>query len=357
MKQEAISLFDGVRIGDLELRNRIVMAPMTRSRAGEGDAPTSLATEYYRQRAGAGLIVSEGAQPSPHGKGYCRTPGIYSARQVTGWKQVTGAVHGGGGRISLQITHGGRIGHPLNKEPGSETLAPSAIQAKGQVFTDQEGMVDFAMPRALDLEEIPGVIEEFRQATQNALLAGFDAVELHSASGYLPMQFLSTGTNRRTDGYGGAVTNRIRFVVEVLEAMASVDGASRVGLRICPGTRFNDICDENPRETYTALLGAIDRMGLAYLHVIRSPDPEIDAFAMAREHFGGPLIVNDGFDFETGQEFVGSGRADLVSYGRFFISNPDLVRRFREGGPLADFDRKTLYTPGPKGYIDYPALA
>jgi len=324
MKQEAISLFDGVRIGDLELGNRIVMAPMTRSRAGEGDAPTALATEYYRQRAGAGLIVSEGAQPSPHGKGYCRTPGIYSARQVTAWKQVTEALHGGGGRISLQITHGGRIGHPLNKEPGSEALAPSAIQAKGQVFTDQEGMVDFAMPRALDLEEIPGVIEEFRQATQNALLAGFDAVELHSASGYLPMQFLSTGTNRRTDGYGGAVANRIRFVVEVLEAMASVDGASRVGLRICPGTRFNDICDEN---------------------------------AMAREHFGGPLIVNDGFDFETGQEFVGSGRADLVSYGRFFISNPDLVRRFREGAPLADFDRNTLYTPGPKGYIDYPALA
>ena len=247
MKQEAISLFDGVRIGDLELRNRIVMAPMTRSRAGEGDAPTALATEYYRQRAEAGLIVSEGAQPSPHGKGYCRTPGIYSARQVAAWKQVTEAVHGGGGRISLQITHGGRIGHPLNKEPGSETLAPSAIQAKGQVFTDQQGMVDFVMPRALDLEEIPGVIEEFRQATQNALLAGFDAVELHSASGYLPMQFLSTGTNRRTDGYGGAVTNRIRFVVEVLEAMASVDGASRVGIRICPGTRFNDIRDENPR--------------------------------------------------------------------------------------------------------------
>jgi len=357
MKQEAISLFDGVRIGDLELRNRIVMAPMTRSRAGEGDAPTALTAEYYRQRAGAGLIVSEGAQPSPHGKGYCRTPGIYSARQVAAWKEVTEAVHDGGGRISLQITHGGRIGHPLNKGPDSETLAPSAIQAQGQVFTDQEGMVDFAMPRALDLEEIPGLIEEFRQATQNALLAGFDAVELHCASGYLPMQFLSTGTNRRTDAYGGAVTNRIRFVVEVLEAMASVDGASRVGIRICPGTNFNDVHDENPRETYTALLGAIDPMGLAYLHVIRSPDPEIDAFAMAREHFDGPLIVNDGFDFESGEEFVSSGRADLVSYGRFFISNPDLVRRFREGAPLADFDRKTLYTPGPEGYVDYPALA
>jgi N-ethylmaleimide reductase len=170
------------------------------------------------------------------------------------------------------------------------------------------------------------------------------------------MQFLSTGTNRRTDDYGGAVTNRIRFVVEVLEAMASVDGASRVGIRICPGTRFNDVHDENPRETYTALLDAIGRMGLAYLHVIRSPDPELDAFAMAREHFGGPLIVNDGFVFQTGEEFVGSGRADLVSYGRFFISNPDLVRRFREGAPLADFDLKTLYTPGPKGYTDYPTL-
>jgi N-ethylmaleimide reductase len=356
MKRQPGSLFDAVRIGDLELRNRIVMAPMTRSRAGEGDAPTTLATEYYRQRAEAGLIISEGCQPSPNGKGYCRTPGIYSAGQVAGWKQVTEAVHGGGGRIFLQIMHGGRIGHPLNKEPGSETVAPSAIQAKGQVFTDQAGMVDFVMPRALDLEEIPGVIEEFRQATRNALLAGFDGVELHSASGYLPMQFLSTGTNRRTDDYGGAVTNRIRFVVEVVEAMASVDGASRVGIRICPGTRFNDIRDENPRETYTALLGVIDRLGLAYLHVIRSPDPEIDAFAMAREHFGGPLIANDGFAFETGEEFVRSGTADLVSYGRFFISNPDLVRRFREGAPLADFDPKTLYTPGPEGYIDYPTL-
>jgi len=170
------------------------------------------------------------------------------------------------------------------------------------------------------------------------------------------MQFLSTGTNRRTDAYGGSVANRIRFVVEVLEAMASVDGASRVGLRICPGTDFNDVHDENPIESHTTLLGAIDRMGLAYLHAIRSPDPEIDVFAMAREHFSGPLIVNDRFDFESGQEFVGSGRADLVSYGRFFIGNPDLVRRFREGAPLADFDPKTLYTPGPKGYIDYPTL-
>ena len=183
MRQQAISLFDGVRIGDLELRNRIVMAPMTRSRAGRGDEPTALAAEYYRQRAEAGLIVSEGAQPSPNGKAYPRTPGIYSAGQVAAWKQVTGAVHGEGGRIFLQIMHTGRIGHPLNKEPGSEMLAPSAIQAKGQIFTDQEGMVDFVMPRALGLEEIPGVIEEFRQATQNALLAGFDGVELHSASG------------------------------------------------------------------------------------------------------------------------------------------------------------------------------
>jgi N-ethylmaleimide reductase len=357
MGQKAISLFDGVRIGDLELRNRIVMAPMTRSRAGDGDAPTALAAEYYRQRAEAGLIVTEGAQPSPTGKGYCRTPGIYSERQVAGWKQVTEAVRGEGGRIVLQITHGGRIGHPFNKEAGSELVAPSAIQAKGQIFTDRAGMVDFVMPRALDREEIPGVIEELRQATRNALLAGFDGVELHSASGYLPMQFLSTGTNRRTDDYGGGVTNRIRFVVEVLEAMASVDGAGRVGIRICPGTRFNDIHDENPSETYTALLGAIDRMGLAYLHVIRSPDPEIDAFALARGHFRGPLIANDGFSFETGEEFVRAGRADLVSYGRFFIANPDLVRRFREGAPLADFDPKTLYTPGPKGYIDYPTLA
>jgi len=355
MKMTA-TLFDPVRIGEVELRNRIVMAPMTRSRAGAGDVPTEVTVEYYRQRASAGLIVAEGTQPSPHGKGYCRTPGIYSPGQIAGWQRVTQAVHEHGGRIFLQIMHVGRIGHPFNKEPGAKTVAPSAVAAKGQIYTDKAGMVDFALPHALELDEIPGVIDEYRRAGMNAREAGFDGVELHAASGYLPMQFLSTNTNLRQDRYGGSVENRVRFVREVLDAMVESAGAGRVGIRICPGTHFNDVDDADPRATYTALLKAIDPLGLAYLHAIRSPDPTLDVFELARGRFHGPLIVNDGFSFETGQEMLARGGADLISYGRYFISNPDLVRRFREGAPLAEFDSKTLYTPGPAGYIDYPAL-
>jgi len=350
------TLFDPVRIGEVELRNRIVMAPMTRSRAGAGDVPTAITVEYYRQRANAGLIVAEGSQPSPHGKGYCRTPGIYSSEQIAGWQHVTHAVHEQGGRIFLQIMHVGRIAHPHNKEPGSQTIAPSAVAARGQIYTDKEGMVDFTLPRALELDEIPSVIDEYRRAAVNAREAGFDGVELHAASGYLPMQFLSTNTNLRQDRYGGSVENRVRFVHEVLEAMAKAAGAGRVGIRICPGTHFNDVDDADPRATYTALLKAIDGLGLAYLHVIRSPDPSVDAFELARGNFRGPLIVNDSFGLETGNQMLASGGADLISYGRYYISNPDLVRRFREGAPLAEFDSKTLYTPGPEGYVDYPAL-
>jgi N-ethylmaleimide reductase len=355
--EQVPGLLDPLEVAHLRLRNRIVMAPMTRSRAGEGDVPTAITVEYYRQRAEAGLIITEGTQPSPSGKGYCRTPGIHSPLQVAAWKKVTHAVHQEDGHIFLQIMHVGRIAHPLNKDPDAETVAPSAIPARGQMFTDQQGMVDFVTPRSLTRSEIPTVIEEFRRATENAYEAGFDGVELHCASGYLPVQFLSTGTNRRTDTYGGSVANRIRFPVEVLEAMAQVNGAGRVGVRICPGVVFNDVYDENPVETYGALLNAINPMGLAYLHMIRSPSPYIDAFGLGRRHFDGPLIANDGFDLASGQHAVASGEADLISYGRLFIGNPDLVTRFRQSAPLNGFDRSTLYTPGPRGYTDYPSLA
>jgi N-ethylmaleimide reductase len=350
------NLFDPVRLGDLELSNRIIMAPMTRSRAGEGDAPTDLNVEYYRQRATAGLIVSEGTQPSANGKGYCRTPGIHSAAQIAGWRKVTDAVHAEGGRIVLQIMHCGRIGVAENKDSGAETIAPSAVRAAGQMFTDTAGMVDFVMPRALETDEVPGVIAEFGQATRNALEAGFDGVELHAASGYLPMQFLSTGTNKRTDRYGGSVENRIRAVVEMLEAMADAAGPGRVGLRICPGVLFNDIQDDDPGETYTALLKAIDPMGLAYLHLILLKSPLVDGLAVAKTNFTGPLILNDSISLERGNELVDTGRADAISFARHYLANPDLVRRFREGAELARFDRKTLYTPGAAGYTDYPFI-
>ena len=351
------TLFDPVRLGDLELSNRIIMAPMTRSRAGDGDVPTDLMVDYYRQRASAGLIVSEGTQPSANGKGYCRTPGIHSPAQIAGWRKVTDAVHSEGGRIVLQIMHCGRIGVAANKDPGAETIAPSAIRAAGQMFTDTDGMVDFDMPRALETDEIPALIAEFGQATRNALDAGFDGVELHAASGYLPMQFLSTGTNRRTDRYGGSVENRVRAVVEMLEAMSAAAGPGRVGIRICPGVLFNDIQDDDPAETYTALLRAIAPMGLAYLHLILLQSPLVDGFAVAKANVTGPLILNDSITLERGNQLVDDGTAAAISFARHFIGNPDLVRRLREGAALAKFDRKTLYTPGAAGYTDYPFMA
>jgi N-ethylmaleimide reductase len=351
------NLFDPVTLGDLKLANRIAMAPMTRSRAGEGDVPTDINVEYYRQRATAGLIVSEGTQPSENGKGYCRTPGIHTPAQIAGWKKVTDAVHAEGGKIVLQIMHCGRISVKANKAPGAETIAPSVIRAAGQMFTDTDGMVDFDMPRALETDEVPGVVAEFGRATENALTAGFDGVELHAASGYLPMQFLSTGTNTRTDRYGGSAENRVRAVVEMLGAMVKAAGAGRVGIRICPGVRFNDISDDNPAETYATLLRAIDPMKLAYLHLILLKSPQVDGLKVARENFTGPLILNDSISLERGNAMVDSGEAAAVSFARYFLSNPDLVRRFREGAELAHFNRKTLYTPGPVGYTDYPFMS
>ena len=232
------TLFDPVQLGAMQLHNRVVMAPMTRSRAGAGDLPTELHVEYYRQRANAGLIVTEGVQPSKNGKGYCRTPGIHTPAQVQAWRAVTEAVHAEGGKIVLQLMHCGRISSHHNKEPGAETVAPSAIKAKGQLYSDSAGMVDHDTPRALSTSEIATVIEEYRQATSNALEAGFDGVELHCTSGYLPAQFLSTGTNQRTDQYGGSTQNRIRFAIETLQAISAVAGAGRVGFRICPGNPF-----------------------------------------------------------------------------------------------------------------------
>lgn len=352
----ATSVFDPIKLGRMQLANRIVMAPMTRSRGSEGDLVSDLHVSYYRQRASAGLLITEGTQPSKNGKGYCRTPGIYNQEQVAAWKKVTDAVHAEGGKIVLQIMHCGRVGSSDNKDSDAETVAPSAIQCKDEIFTET-GMQPMEIPRALSTEEIPAVIEEYRQATINAYAAGFDGVELHCTSGYLPAQFLSTGTNQRDDQYGGSLENRLRFVLETLAAMCSVDGPDRVGMRICPGNPFNDLQDDDPQQTFEALLAAVDEFGLAYLHVIRMPQGPVDNLALAKRLFHGNLMINDSYSLEQANAAIASGEGDLVSFGRLYISNPDLVARFSCGAKLARMDPATLYTPGPQGYIDYPEMA
>lgn len=349
-----MDLFSPLKLGALELRNRIVMAPMTRSRADADAVPTEVMIEYYRQRAGAGLIISEGISPSADGIGYCRTSGIYNDAQVAAWKKVLDAVHAEGGLMVAQLMHVGRVANMLNKPQGSETVAPSAIAARGEMYTDEAAMQPFDAPRALTTQEVVQIVQEYRQATRNALDAGFDAVELHSTSGYLPAQFLSTGTNMREDEYGGSVENRARFALDVLNAMCAEAGSDRIGFRICPDNPFNDLSDENPQETFDYFLDKAGTLDLAYLHVIRFPKGRIDNIKLGQRHFADRLIVNESYDFEEGQAAVAAGEAGAVSYGRHFIGNPDLVDRWKSGTELAKFDLSAMYTPGETGYTDYP---
>ncbi|MFK0570371.1 alkene reductase [Endozoicomonas sp.] len=340
-------------LGALELNNRIVMAPMTRNRASAEGVPTDLMVQHYADRAQAGLIVAEGTWPSAAGQAYSRQPGITTPEQIAGWKKVTTAVHKQGGKIILQVMHSGRIGSHKIKPSGVETVAPSAIAARGKIYTDQHGMQPFDTPRELTTAEVKSVIEEYRQAALNALEAGFDGVEFHGTSGYLPMQFLCCETNQRSDEYGGTVEKRARFAAKCIEAMVSVLGSGRVGLRINPGNSFNDAHDEDSAGSHIELLRQIKSLNLAYLHIMRSPLPEIDAFKLAREHFSGPLILNDNFDPEIAGQALRGNMGQAVSFARHFIANPDLVNRITKSLPLAAFDRKTLYTPGIKGYNDY----
>lgn len=350
-----MDLFSPLKLGALELRNRIIMAPMTRSRAHSDALPSEVMVEYYRQRASAGLIISEGIAPSADGVGYCRTPGIYSEDQVEAWQPVLDAVHGEGGLMVAQLMHVGRVSSVLNKPQGSETVAPSAVAARGDMYTDQKGMVAFDQPRALQTDEISAVVEQYRQATENAFRAGFDGVELHCTSGYLPAQFLSTGSNQREDEYGGRVENRARFVLQVLQAMISVRGAERVGMRICPDNPFNDLQDDNPAETFEYLLAQAAALNLAYLHVIRMPSGRVDNLALGKRHFADKLIGNDSYKLEEAQAVVSSGELSAVSFARNFIGNPDLVERWKHDQALSRFDLATLYTPGEEGYTSYPA--
>ncbi|BAU47978.1 1,2-oxophytodienoate reductase [Sulfurifustis variabilis] len=346
--------FTPVKAGGLVLPNRIVMAPMTRSRADDDGVPTDLVPVYYAQRASAGLIITEGAFPSAMGKGYVRTPGIATPAQVEGWKKVTRAVHARGGRIVLQIMHAGRISHPLHLPGGAMPVAPSAVRPEGQSYT-VEGLKPHPTPRALETAEIPGVIAEYARATERALAAGFDGVELHAASGYLPEQFLSSKTNRRTDAYGGSVANRARFVLEALEAMSAVAGGERVGVKIAPELGFNDIADETPRDTYAQLVKSLRPLGLAYLHVVQT-SPATDYHALLRPLFEGAYFAGGSLTRTAAGALLADRRADAAVFGKLFLANPDLPQRFRLEAPLNEPDPATFYTPGPEGYVDYPSL-
>jgi len=347
-------LLTSFRLGRLELPSRIVMSPMTRSRA-IGHQPNSVMSEYYAQRASAALVIAEGIAPSPNGLGYARIPGLYSGEQVEGWRLTTQAVHAAGGRIFAQLMHTGRIAHPENMPPTARIVAPSAVQAEGQMWTDAKQMQPFPMPEGMSEADVRAARDEFVVAAKNAIAAGFDGVELHGANGYLLEQFLNPGTNRRTDAYGGSVERRARFVVEVAEATAKEIGHDRLGIRFSPYNPFNDMpaydeVDAQYRHLATAL------KDLAYVHVVGSAHPAFARTADAlRERFG-VFILNGNLSPETAEKALVEKRADLVSFARLFIANPDLPRRIAAGAPLAEPDPTTFYTPGPKGYTDYPPL-
>jgi N-ethylmaleimide reductase len=355
------TLFQPFTLGPLTLANRVVMAPLTRSRAGAGDAPRALNATYYAQRATAGLIISEATQITRQGKGYAFTPGIYTPAQVAGWQLVTKAVHGAGGRIFCQLWHVGRISHPDLQLDGALPVAPSAVKPEGQAFTET-GFKPFVTPRALAEAEIPGIIADYRHAAECALQAGFDGVEIHGANGYLIDQFLKDKTNLRTDRYGGSLENRARLVLEVTEAMTAVWGGDRVGLRISPTSPANDIADSNPQRLFNHVVEALGRFGLAYLHVIegatggaRDAVPGFD-FQALRRLFRGAYMANNGYDLALAQDAVRAARADLIAFGRPYIANPDLVQRLHHGAPLAKLDQATLYGGDARGYTDYPPL-
>jgi N-ethylmaleimide reductase len=350
------------RLGDLELKNRLVMSPMTRSRAVEGNVPNPLAGTYYAQRATAGLIVSEGTQVSPQGVGYIRTPGIHSPEQVAGWRQVTEAVHRAGGKIFAQLWHVGRISHPDFHE-GELPVAPSAIAAHGEVFTHR-GRTKMVAPRALGIHELPGIVAQFKKGAENAKAAGFDGVELHGANGYLLDQFLRDGANRRSDLYGGSIRNRARFPLEVTEAVVGVWGPDRVGYKVSPNSGFNSMSDSDPVATYWYFADELSKLGILYLHATEAiagpmaPPPGTRRVApILRKRFAGTLILNGGYDAQSADAAIARQDADLIAFGVPFLANPDLPERYARQAPLNAVDQATFYAGEAKGYVDYPVLA
>ncbi|MBV5308112.1 alkene reductase [Chromatium okenii] len=354
-------LFQPYQLGNLKLANRIVMAPLTRSRAGAGDVPTPLMATYYCQRASAGLIISEASQISPQGKGYIQTPGIYSAEQIAGWRQITDAVHAAGGKIVIQLWHVGRISHPELQPNGALPVAPSAVLPVGQVFTGR-GMVDLVTPRALELAEIPSLIADYRQAASNARDAGFDGVEIHAANGYLLDQFLRDKTNRRSDEYGGSIENRARLLLEVTDAVLEVSEKERVGVRLSPLSPVNDIDDSDPEPLFTHVVRELSQRGIGFLHVIEGITGGArdtgHSFQLnrLRELFAGTYIANNGYTRELALAARETNSADLIAFGKAFIANPDLVERLQQNAPLNEPDPATFYGGAEVGYTDYPAL-
>ncbi len=349
-------LFEPLQLGAVELQNRIMMAPMTRDRAGPDDEPTELMVEYYRQRASAGLIITEGTQPCREGKGYWRTPGIHSQEQIDGWTKVTEAVHDAGGKIAIQLMHCGRVVVPSNRGSEADIVAPSAIACPEKVPGPDGVPASTAEPRALGTEEISTVVEQFAQAARNAREAGFDAVELHCASGYLINQFLNPASNLRDDEYGGSVENRIRFPLMVLQAMADAIGGDRIGFRISPSNPYNGMDPANPEETFAPFIKAADSLGLGYIHVIDMALEDLDTLAMVRANWSGAIVTNNNLKADSAEQILGKGRADAVSFGRAFIANPDLVERIAAGADLAKPDYGKLYVGEHEGYTDYPTM-
>ena len=354
-----LDLFTPIQLGDLTLPNRIVMAPLTRMRAGEGNVPTKLNATYYAQRASAGLIIAEATQVSLQGRGYAHSPGIHTPEQIEKWKLVTSAVHLSGGRIFLQLWHAGRTSHPELQPDGGLPVAPSAIAAEGHAYTFNGGRPNMVAPRALETEEIPVIVEQFRQGAENAMAAGFDGVEIHGANGYLIDEFIEDGSNKRSDRYGGSVANRARFLLEVVEAVTDVWSSNRVGVRLSPSGENYTMDDANREETFGYVVNALNSFNLAYFHLMEpnqwGSDTGLDA-AFFRPIYQGILMVNGDYNRERGNAVLQSGNADLVSFGRTFLANPDLPKRLALNASLNEPDPKTFYGGGEKGYTDYPSL-
>jgi N-ethylmaleimide reductase len=353
-------LFSPVKLGSIALSNRIVMAPLTRNRAGEGGVPQDINVKYYEQRASAGLIITEATPISSMGHGYPLLPGIYTDAQIAGWKKITDAVHAKGGKMVMQLWHVGRISHPTLLPNGATPVAPSAIKPVGKAFTF-DGLVDYVTPRALEVSELLGIVADYVQAAKNALQAGFDGVEIHSANGYLLDQFLRDGTNQRTDSYGGSIENRARLLMQVTKAVVDAIGSDKVGLRLSPVNPFNDMKDSNPQALFNYVTEQLNQFNLAYLHVVEGgihgggvADP-FDFEAM-RKLCKSAYIANLSYDKTTGNAAIASGHADAVAYGVPFIANPDLVERFRKDAPLNEADSSSFYGGSEKGYTDYPTL-